>query len=72
MIISQAQSCNCNKPLWLKCSFNTIYQDDEVTYLMVDLKIEGKFTGHRGSLKGEKQTQILKRASHNTLQHLAT
>jgi len=39
---------------------------------MVDLKIEGKFTGHRGSLKGEKQTQILKRASHNTLQHLAT
>lgn len=39
---------------------------------MADLKIEGKFTRHRSSLKGENKTKIIKKASHNTLQHLAT
>ncbi len=28
----------------------------KVIYLMADLTIEGKFTGHRNSLKGEKKT----------------
>lgn len=41
----------------------------KVIYLMADLKIEGKFTRHRSSLKGEKQNKNNKKG---LTQHFTT